>query len=111
MMIGAVAFRKYLKHGCVSVQAKSGLVYQMRTGHGLTSVYKNGELTDKLCVVLSGGYAPTDETIMRYVMIQTDEAGFRAKAIKHSIGSSIRTQEEKPQLTLPERFKLLKEAA
>lgn len=111
MMIGAEAFRRFLKHGFVSIKAKSGLVYQMYRGHDLTNVYHDGELIERLCVVLSGGYTATDAVIMRYVMIQADEAGFKAKAIKHSLNRPSRIEKRVEPIDLNAEWKKLKEAA
>ena len=47
--------------------------------------YRDGKKTECLCVVLQGGFPPTDSLIMRYLMILNDENGFRALANKQSI--------------------------
>lgn len=87
-VLGEDKFRRFIKHGFVSVQAKSGLVYQIFPGHGITNVYRNGEKVERLCVVLSGDFPPTDSIIMRYLLILNDEADFRKQAIQHHVSRS-----------------------
>lgn len=84
-VLGEQKFRSFLKNGFVSVKAKSGLVYQIFPGHDITKVYKDGELTERLCVVLKGSFPPTDSLIMRYLLILNDERDFRKHAIKHGV--------------------------
>lgn len=75
-MIGDEAFLKFLKKGFVSVRAKSGRIYQVFPGHASTVVWENGKPIKSICVYLQGGFAPTDEVIMRYILITTDEEDF-----------------------------------
>lgn len=75
-MIGEDAFMKFLKKGFVSVRAKSGRIYQIFPGHKSTVVWENGKAIKSICVYLRGGFAPTDEVIMRYILITTDEEDF-----------------------------------
>lgn len=84
-VLGEDKFKRFLKHGFVSVQAKSGLVYQIFPGHGITNVYDAGEKVERLCVVLRGNFPPTDSLIMRYLLILNDERDFRSHAIKHTV--------------------------
>lgn len=84
-VIGEDKFRNFLKHGFITVRGKSGKVYQIFTGHGITCVYDRGQMVERLCVILTGNFPPTDELIMRYLMILNNEDDFRAKAIKHSV--------------------------
>lgn len=79
-VIGDEKYRRFIKHGFVAVQAASGKVYQLFPGHEMTKVYVNGKLTEKLCVVLSGDFPPTDSLIMRYLMVLNDEDDFRSRA-------------------------------
>ncbi len=81
-MIGDKAFQDYLKKGFTSVRAKSGRIYQVFPGHGMTRVWENGKHIQTLCVILKSNFAPTDSVIMRYILIQTDEADFWARANK-----------------------------
>ena len=84
-VLGEDKFRRFLKHGFVSVQAKSGLIYQIFPGHGITAVYRDGEMIERLCVVLRGSFPPTDSLIMRYLLILNDERDFRKHAIEHTV--------------------------
>ena len=79
-VLGEDKFRSFLKNGFVSVQAKSGLIYQIYPGHGITAVYRDGEMTERLCVCLRGKFPPTDSLIMRYLLILNDERDFRSYA-------------------------------
>jgi hypothetical protein len=79
-MLGDDGFQRFLRNGFISVQARSGKVYQIYPGHGMTVVYLNGKPIEKLCVVLDGNFTPTDHLITRYVMILHDENHFRASA-------------------------------
>lgn len=83
-VLGAKKYYKFIKNGFVSVRAKSGLVYQIYTGPKMTNVYKDGILSEKLCVVLMGKFPPTDSLIMRYLLILNDESEFRKLAIPHT---------------------------
>jgi hypothetical protein len=84
-VLGDDKFKSFLKKGFISVRAKSGLVYQIFPAHGITAVYRDGEMTERLCVVLKGDFPPTDSIIMRYLLILNDERDFRKHAIKHQI--------------------------
>lgn len=84
-VLGDDKFKRFLKHGFVSVRAKSGLVYQIFPAHGITNVYRDGEKIERLCVVLRGDFPPTDSLIMRYLLILNDERDFRKHAIKHTV--------------------------
>lgn len=79
-VVGRQQFQSFLRNGFISVRAKSGKVYQIFPGHGMTRVYKNGKPVEMLCVVLAGNFPPTDELIMRYLLILNDEAKFRGYA-------------------------------
>jgi hypothetical protein len=109
-VLGEDKFRSFLKRGHISVRAKSGLVYQIFPGHGMTRVYDNGQWMETLCVVLQGGFPPTDSLIMRYLLILNDERDFRKHAISHSVGRRNSSVEEVSLLPLPELFKQLKAA-
>jgi hypothetical protein len=84
-VIGNDKFTNFIKHGFVSVKARSGLIYQIFTGHGITHVYDQGKLVERLCVVLQGNFPPTDSLIMRFLLILNNEQQFRSLAVKHSI--------------------------
>jgi len=84
-VLGDDKFRRFIRHGFVSVKAKSGLVYQIFPAHGITNVYREGEKVERLCVVLRGDFPPTDSLIMRYLLILNDERDFRKHAIEHKV--------------------------
>jgi len=91
-VLGMDKFRSFIKNGFVSVRANSGLVYQIFPGHDMTTVYRDGEPIERLCVVLKGKFPPTDSLIMRYLLILNDEKDFRSYAITYR---TIRKQELK----------------
>lgn len=93
-ILGDDKFNKYVKDGFVSVRAKSGLVYQIFPGHDITNVYDNGKKIERLCVVLSGSFPPTDQLIMRYLLILNDERDFRSHAINHNVIQSHRNEQQ-----------------
>lgn len=108
-IIGDEEMRDYLKNGFVSVQAKSGLVYQIYPSHGITKVYSQGQMTERLCVVLKGDFPPTDSLIMRYLLIVNDEQDFRRLAIRHQIMTPKPKAVAKPdQRSLTEIYSKLK---
>lgn len=84
-VIGEDKYNRFLKQGWVSVKARSGLVYRIYPGHGITEVYDKGTVKERLCVVLKGNFPPTDSVIIRYLLILNNEQMFRGKAIKHSV--------------------------
>ncbi len=103
-VIGDDRYRDFLRKGHVSVRGPSGLDYQIFPGHGITKVYEQGKLIERLCVVLTGDFPATDSVIMRYLLILNDETMFRAKAIRHSIAGPAR-QAERPKLIVePKRL-------
>lgn len=93
-VIGDQKYINFIKHGFISVKGRSGLVYQIFTGHGITHVFNQGNLVDRLCVVLQGSFPPTDSLIMRYLLILNNEQQFRSLAIKHSISGYERSRQE-----------------
>lgn len=107
-VLGDDKYRRFLKHGHVSVKAKSGLVYQIFPGHGITKVYRDGQLIDRLCVVMKGDFPPTDSLIMRFLLILNDEQDFRSHAIQHRISQPVQRAVQPAQENLAERFKRLK---
>lgn len=110
-VIGEDKYKSFLRKGFISVQAKSGLVYQIYPGHDFTKVYDHGKMVDRYCVVLQGGFPPTDSLIMRYLMLLNNEEQFKSYAIKHgAIIKPIQLQVNKQQ-SLLELFRELKKAA
>lgn len=108
-IIGKQKFIGFIKHGFISVKGKSGLVYQIFPGSGITHVFEKGTLIERLCVVLKGNFPPTDSLIMRFLLILNNEQQFRSLSIKHSVYKECSHQngpvETKP---LAEIFNLLK---
>jgi len=109
-VLGEAKFRNFIKCGFVSVKAKSGRMYQIFPGHGITCVYEGEKLVERLCVVLTGNFPPTDSLIMRYIMILNNEQQFRGFAVKHGVEGFQRRQNvaERDQRPLSEIFKELK---
>jgi|SRR5262252_243051 len=108
-VLGESKFRTFIKQGFVSVKAKSGKVYQIFPGNGITCVYDQGQMVERLCVVLTGNFPPTDSLIMRYILILNNEEMFRSKAVKHGVGQytndAVQAVDDRP---LPEIFAELK---
>ncbi len=109
-VIGEDKFRDFARRGSISVRAKSGLTYQIFPGSGFTNVYNSGKMVDRLCVVLTGGFPPTDSLIMRYLMILNNEEQFKSLAIKHGLTKPIVAQVT-DRRSLTEIFKELKKVA
>ncbi len=79
-VIGPEKFRQFLKNGFVSVRAASGKIYQIYPGSQQTVVYEHGQPTEKLCVVMRDNFPPTDELIVRYLVLLNNEELFRQTA-------------------------------
>lgn len=109
-VLGEDRFRDFVRRGHVSVRAKSGLVYQIFPGHEITRVYDRGKMVERLCVVLTGEFPPTDSLIMRYLMILNNEQQFRSYAIKHGVIQP-RFNAEPDQRSLAEIYRDLKKVA
>jgi hypothetical protein len=109
-VVGENKFKDFVRRGSISVKAKSGLVYQIFPGHDFTKVYDCGKLVDRLCVVLQGGFPPTDNLIMRYLMILNNEQQFRSFAVKHGVSEPIVRFNSPDNRSLVEIFKELKAA-
>jgi hypothetical protein len=101
-VVGEDKFRRFLCRGYISVKAKSGLVYQIFPGHGTTKVYRNGEPVETLCVVMKGSFPPTDELIMRFLLILNDEADFRAHANRSTFTRTARRKKSTDLRPLPQ---------
>ncbi len=111
-VLGENNFRRFLRTGFVTVRGRSGDVYQIFPGHGITNVYRNGKEVDRLCVVLRGHFPPTDSLIMRYLLILNDENEFRSLAIQHRpIAKADANDDSALVLPLTQVFKDLKQAA
>jgi len=80
-IIGDIRFRRYLKHGFITIKGQSGLIYQVFPGTTMTRVWKEGKPLEKLCVVFcDSSVPPTDSVIMRLLMILDSEEEFRKQA-------------------------------
>jgi hypothetical protein len=112
-VIGDDKYRSFLRKGFITVRAKSGRTYQIFPGHGITRVFECGRMIERLCVVLSGDFPPTDSVIMRYLLIINNEQQFRSLAVIHPVVPVERRGLLVPNNTksLPELFKMLKAAA
>ena len=86
-VLGLKNFGTFMTRGFVSIKAKSGLMYQIFPGHGITNVYNKGKKIETLCVVLTRNFAATDSLIMRYLLILNNEDRFRSLAVRHAVGN------------------------
>ncbi len=110
-IVGNVQFRSFLKNGFITLRAKSGLVYQLFTGHTDTRVYKDGQLVETMCIVLKGEFPPTDTLIMRYLLLLNDEERFCDVANRRKGGpANIRRSSTADTRGLPEIFRELQAA-
>jgi len=80
-LVGDRQFRRYLKHGFITLRGKSGLVYQIFPGGSMTRVWKKGKQIEKLCVVMAdSSIPPSDSVVMRLLMLMDCEKSFRKVA-------------------------------
>lgn len=110
-ILGDEKFQKFIRNGFVSVQGKSGRIYQIYPGHGMTVVYNHGTPIEKLCVVLDGNFTPTDSLITRYIMILHDEDQFRSFANVWKAFAKSKQQQHIDIRPLPQILQSLKIAA
>jgi len=86
LIIGLDKFRSFLRNGFVTAQnRRSGRVYQIFSEHGITCVYENGRMIERLCVVLKGDFPSTDGVIVRYLMALNNEDQLWSLSIKHGV--------------------------
>lgn len=111
-LVGEAQYRRFLAHGFITARGKSGKIYQIRPGYGMTAVYSStGKPIEKLCVVLRGNFPPTDQLITRFLMILNDEEHFRSLA-NMSTHFAVRTvPKQSDWRPLPEIFAALKQQA
>lgn len=110
-LIGEVAFQRYLARGFHVVKGESGRNYQIFPGHEMVRVWENGEQLERLCVVLSGAFPPTDSVLMRMLLIQDSEERFRGKAnVNRPNYFNIPSPTLPEPKSLPELFKFYKAA-
>jgi len=72
-MVDQESFKKYLKHGFVTVQGPSGLLYQIRRQQHQVIVWKNGKQIARLCVYLKDKVPPTDDVVAKILICRYDE--------------------------------------
>lgn len=108
-VIGEDKFRDFIRKGFISVRGKSSKTYQIFPGHGITNVYIGGKMLEKLCVVLTGNFPPTDSLIMRYLLILNNEDQFRSLANVSGPSLPYKALPKEPdKRTLVEIFKAFK---
>lgn len=97
-MVEPEAFKKYLKHGFVSVTGPSGLVYQIKRGHDHIKVWDDGDHVASLCVHLKDwcGKPPTDEVVAKMVIAECDEPDLWKRSNKPFLDR----KKERPRLRL-----------
>lgn len=73
-MVPNEEFRRYLKHGFISVRGPSGLTYQIRRNSTIV-VRDGGERLASLCVHLhhSSNTPPTDHVVAKMLIVECDE--------------------------------------
>ncbi len=107
-VIGFAAFRGYLRKGFVSYRGKSGKIYQIFPGYGETQVWQNGQPVERLCLIFkNSSLPPTDSVIMRLLMLENDEEGFRKLANVHAFNPN----RERYTDPVAERGRILRMAA
>jgi hypothetical protein len=112
-VIGEEKFKGLLKNGYISIRGKSGRVYQIFPGDGITAVYEGGKMIDRICVKLQGNFPATDNIIMRYLLILNNESEFERLGIKHRVFERRRFEVVQPKVekNLVELFRELKKSA
>jgi hypothetical protein len=110
-IIGEDAYQRYLAKGFIVFRGHSGKVYQIYPGHVKTKVWLNKEMVEELCVVMTGNFPPTDQVIMRLLLIQDNEEKFKNMAnIFKPNTKYLATEKTAPkQMALPEIFKSIKQ--
>lgn len=109
-IIGDIKYLNFIKSGFISVKAKSGKVYQIFPGGGITCVFYQGKLIERLCIVLKGDFPPTDSLIMRFLLITNNENQFKSMSISHELRRQVLEYKEKNVKSLVELFKEIKVA-
>lgn len=112
-LIGNIAFQKYAARGFITFKGDSGRTYQIFPGHGKVAVWQQGKQVEKLCVILTGDFPPTDSVIMRLLLIQESEDRFKKIANifapAYAPGLSRAEEAPKPVRSLSEIFSNLKD--
>lgn len=96
-MVSTDVFRKYLKHGIVSVRGASGLTYQIKRMSHLITVWDQGVKLATLCVYLRDHtIPPTDEVVAKIVMCELDEEDIWKRAnVGWKVGDTIQRENSK----------------
>ncbi len=77
-LIGEIEFRRYLKNGFVMYRGRSGYTYQIFPGGGATRIRHMGTPIASVCVIFTTHlFPPTDYLIMRLLLLEDSEVGFR----------------------------------
>lgn len=81
-MVDADVFKKYLKHGFITIKGPSGLTYQIQRKSHIVKVWNNGTLLSTLCVYVDNTYGipPTDDVVAKMLICQNDETGIWRRA-------------------------------
>jgi hypothetical protein len=96
-MVSPEEFKRYLKHGFVSVKGPSGLTYQIGK-HANIVVWDKDEKIATLCVHLKDWYnkPPTDEVVAKMIIAECDEPDLW----KRSNTSFLTAKKDRPALQL-----------
>ncbi len=100
-IVGEDKFKRFMRDGFLTVVSKTGLTYRIYPGHGISEVYDRGVMVERLCVVLQGGFTPTDSLLMRYLLILNDEGEFSKYAIKHGVYETAKNLTFTPKVVRP----------
>jgi hypothetical protein len=90
-LVGDAEFKRYLVRGFIMVRGKSGVLYKICGGYERVVSYTKGQdgkyhPFETFCVVFKNGKLPhTDWVVMRKILIDTDEFGFRKIAVIHRV--------------------------
>ena len=68
-MVDRDVFKKYLKHGFITVDGPSGLTYQVQRKSHIVKVWKQGTLVSTLCIYVKDQHIPpTDDVVAKMLM-------------------------------------------
>lgn len=80
-LVGFRRFARYIRDGFLAHQGKSGKVYQIFPGYTHMKVWVKGRHVESLCLYIKDGdVPPTDDVVMRLLMLEHSEEGFRRQA-------------------------------
>jgi hypothetical protein len=73
-MVDKDVFKKYLRHGFVTIVGQSGLTYQIQRKSHIVKVWKQGVLVSTLCVYVKDQHIPpTDDVVAKILMCRYAE--------------------------------------